>query len=225
MCGRIAQPGKFSDYAALLEAATPNIDSFPRFNLAPTQKAIVCIWKADTGRRQLEQMGFGLLPPWSKDRKKQGGMINAKCETIVEKPSYRSAFKKRRCLVPAEAFYEWKGINKVKQPFAIRRVDGQPVVLAAIWEEWNDRDAGELVRTFSIVTTSANTVMEQLHDRMPVILERPSWSVWLGEVEGDYTELMKPSLPELICMYPVSRDVNKVANDRPDLLEPIISSG
>jgi putative SOS response-associated peptidase YedK len=142
--------------------------------------------------------------------------INARSETAGSS----GMFAARRCLVPANAFYEWKALPDGKQPYAIARVDGAPVTFAGIWEGWRAPD-GEVVRTFAILTTSANGTMAQMHDRMPVILEPDQWSMWLGEAEGDAMELMRPAADDVLYLWPVSRAVNSVRNNGADLLDRI----
>ncbi len=133
---------------------------------------------------------------------------------------FKTALAARRCLVPADAFYEWKALPDGKQPYAIARQDGAPVTFAGIWEGWRAPD-GEVLRTFAVLTTSANGTMAQLHDRMPVILEPNQWSMWLGEAEGDAMELMRPAADDVLHLWPVSRAVNSVRNNGADLLDRI----
>jgi putative SOS response-associated peptidase YedK len=221
MCGRIVQSDEVEKIANPLGAVPPYPNAPPRYNLAPTEKAVVGYVDPETNLRRIGLFEFGLIPPFMKDAKKQASMINAKSETIADKPSYRAAFRKRRAVVPVTAFYEWQEvIPKFKQPYAIRRRDGQPLLIAAIWEQWREPGTKDQARrSFSIVTTSANALMEQLHDRMPVILSEDVLPVWFDEEEGDYAALMRPCVPDLLEMYKVSRDVNYVRNDHPGLLD------
>jgi len=135
------------------------------------------------------------------------------------RPCSGAAFAKRRCLIPAAAFYEWKATPAGKEPFAIARADGDPLAFAGIWEGWRAPD-GEVLRTFAILTTTANREMSALHDRMPVILEREAWPVWLGEEEGDPIQLLRPAAEGVVRIWPVSKAVGNVRNDTPDLLKP-----
>jgi putative SOS response-associated peptidase YedK len=155
------------------------------WNVAPTQAAIVIRRHPTTGERRLDALRWGLVPSFTKDLKACKRPINARSETAAMFSMFRSALSARRCLVPADAFYEWKAMADGKQPYAIARTDGTPLAFAGLWESWRD-PAGETIRTFTIMTTSANDDMAALHDRMPVILEPDDWPLWLGEAdEGD----------------------------------------
>jgi len=133
---------------------------------------------------------------------------------------FRGALAQRRCLVPADAFYEWRAMPDGKQPYAIARQDGQPMAFAGLWEGWRAPD-GEVLRTYTILTTAANATMARLHERMPVVLEPADWAVWLGEAGGDPVSLLRPAADEVLCLWPVSRAVNSVRNDEAALLDPI----
>ena len=163
----------------------PNIA--PTWNLAPTEDALVVRRHPESGERHLDVLNWGFLPYWTKgDPKKARRPINAKGETVATSGMFRDAFARRRALIPAAAFYEWRSIagEKIKQPFAIARQDGDPLAFAGIWEGWRGED-GEVVRSFAIITTDANKLTAHVHNRMPVIVERADWPVWLGETEGD----------------------------------------
>ncbi len=162
-----------------------------------------------------------LVPHFTKDLKACKRPINARSETIATSGMFRGALKARRCLVPADAFYEWKALPDGKQPYAIARVDGAPLAFAGLWESWRD-PAGEILRTFTVATTSANADMASLHDRMPVILERRAWPIWLGEVAGDPAELLRPAAAGVVRLWPVSRAVNSVRNNGPQLLDEAV---
>jgi putative SOS response-associated peptidase YedK len=146
--------------------------------------------------------------------------VNARAETVATTPMFRNAFIKRRCLVPAAAFYEWQAGSAGKTPYAIAREDGDPLAFAGIWEGWRSPD-GTILRTFAIVTTTANAQMAVLHERMPVILEAADWPIWLGEQPGDAAELLRPSREGLLRVWQVDKRVGNVRNDGPDLLVPI----
>ncbi len=171
----------------------------------------------DSGNRHLDLLRWGLVPGWTKDLKEARKPINARSETAASSGMFRGALAARRCIVPADAFYEWKVLPDGKQPYAIARRDDTPLAFAGIWEGWRAPD-GEIMWTFAIMTTSANGTMSQLHERMPVILEPADWPVWLGEVEGDAPALMWPAADDVLHLWPVSRAVNSVRNNGADLL-------
>jgi putative SOS response-associated peptidase YedK len=156
------------------------------------------------------------MPRWVKHPKNARHPINARAETVATNPMFRTAFAERRCLVPADAFYEWKVEPGGKQPFAIARRDGEMLAFAGLWEHWRSDD-GEIVRTFAIITTDANAPMRTVHDRMPVILEPEDWMAWL---EGpDPGALLKPAPDDVLRLWPISRAVNSPRNNGPELLE------
>ena len=177
----------------------------------------------ETGKRRLDALRWGLVPHFTKDLKACKQPINARSETIGS-GMFRGALAARRCLVPADAFYEWKAVTDGKQPYAIARTDGAPLAFAGLWEGWRD-PAGEVLRTFTIATTAANDDMAGLHARMPVILEPGNWPVWLGEEVGEPAELLRPATPGTVRLWPVSRAVNSVRNNGPELLAPMADPG
>jgi putative SOS response-associated peptidase YedK len=220
MCGRIVIT---SAPAAIREmfgtsGSVPNLA--PNWNTAPTQPAMVVRRHPDSGERQLDLLRWGLVPHFTKDLKACRKPINARSETAATSGMFRGALQSRRCLVPADAFYEWKGVADGKQPYAIARRDGEQLAFAGIWEGWRAPD-GEVWRTFAILTTAANATMRQLHDRMPVVLEAESWPVWLGEGDGDALALMQSAAEDVLHLWPVSRAVNSVRNNGADLLKRI----
>ena len=175
----------------------------------------------ETGDRHLDLLRWGLVPHFTKDLKTARKPINARTETLAGSGMFRGAFAQRRALVPAAAFYEWRAGADGKQPYAIARADDLPMVFAGLWEGWRGPD-GEVLRTsFAIITTDTNATMRQLHDRMPVILEPDAWPVWLGEVVGDPGSLLRPAAEHVLQLWPVSRAVNSVRNNTPDLLDRI----
>jgi putative SOS response-associated peptidase YedK len=196
-----------------------------RFNLAPTDDAAVVVQRDD--HRALTAYRWGLIPHWSDSPNTGNRMFNARSETLDRNPAFRYAFSKRRCLVPADAYYEWRRAGKVRQPYAIVRPDGSPIALAGLWAGWKDDDTGEVIRSFTVITTSANTMMAPVHDRMPVMIPETRWDDWLdpgrleGEALAELKGLLVPSDEGWLAMYPVSRRVNDVRNDGPDLVEPI----
>jgi putative SOS response-associated peptidase YedK len=220
MCGRYASRLPPDAIRALFATAgsVPNIA--PNYNVAPTQPAMVVRCHPETGERRLDLLRWGLIPSWTKDLKAARKPINARSETAGSSGMFKSALASRRCLVPVDVFYEWKTMPDGKQPYAIARSDGTPLAMAGIWEGWRAPD-GEVTRTFAIMTTAANTTMQQLHERMPVILEPDTWSTWLGEDGGAAMDLMRPAADDVLHLWPVSRAVNSVRNNGPELLDRI----
>ena len=195
----------------------PNLQ--PRYNVAPTQ-AVPIIRRKEGGGRELTMVRWGLVPFWAKDLKIGSQLINARAETVTSKPAFRAAFAKRRCLVPADGFYEWQKRegSKLKQPMLIRRRDGAPFAFAGLWESWRGPD-GE-VQTCTIVTTEANAVLSPIHNRMPVVLEPGAYDRWL-DPEQPSAELLLPCPDEWLEAFPVSTQVNNVRNDAAELIEPL----
>lgn len=170
MCGRFTlrlPPQELQAFFDLMRVE----DYQPRYNIAPTQD-IVAIRQTGEGRVG-SLMHWGLIPHWAKDRKMAARMINARGETVADKPSFRDSFKRQRCLIPADGFYEWKDVGeKYKQPYHITLTDEQPIAMAGLWSEWTDPDSQEVIESCTVITTTANSVMRELHERMPVILSR-----------------------------------------------------
>jgi putative SOS response-associated peptidase YedK len=194
--------------------APPNLAS--SWNVAPTQSAPVVRRHPETGERHLDLLRWGLLPRWVKDPKGARQPINARAETVATSPMFRRAFAERRCLVPADAFYEWKAEAGGKRPMAIAPRSGEAMAFAGLWEGWRGGEGGEVVRTFAIVTTDANATTRVVHDRMPVILAPDDWAAWL---EGDDpATLLRPAPEDLLRLWPVSKAVNSPRNNGPDLL-------
>lgn len=195
----------------------------PRYNLGPMQRMLAVRLKPE-GVRLAEPLQWGLVPSWAIDPKVGSQMINARCETVAIKPAFRNAFEKRRCLIPASGFYEWQQLdNKTKQPWHIFRKDGSPLVFAGLWEHWQTPEGGTL-ESCSIITTDPNSFMAEIHDRMPVILARESWDLWLNpdEVEpAALTELLVPCPSDWLDRTAVSTLVNSVRNESPDCLRPV----
>ncbi len=193
----------------------------PRYNIAPTQPVLAL---TNEGGRDTQMLRWGLIPSWAKDPKIGSKLINARSETLAEKPSFRNAFKRRRCVIFADGFYEWqKGASGSKTPMYIRLNDGQPFLLAGLWEMWKPAEGDEWLRTCTIITTSANDFMAPIHNRMPVILERPAMDDWLtpGEIDPlDFVPLLQPYDSAAFSAYPVSRAVNSPANESPALIAP-----
>jgi len=218
MCGRYAL---FTLSAELIEEILgyPPIDEHglivPRWNIAPTQKAPVFRVAAD-GLRAFDALRWGLVPPWAPDLKFGARCINARAETIATKPAFRAAFKSRRCLVPASAFYEWKRDVKPSRPFAFRDPAGATLTFAGVWESWTDKATGEVVDTYAIVTTAANDVVRPVHDRMPVVVAREDRDAWLDPKSRDVASLLLPFAGAMEAR-PVASTINDARRDeRPD---------
>jgi putative SOS response-associated peptidase YedK len=193
----------------------PNLQ--PTWNLAPTDDAPV-IRVAANGDRHFDVLKWGLVPYFTKDLKKARKPINARSETVATSGMFKGAFAKRRCLVPASAYYEWRDDPQGKTPFAVARLDGEPIVFAGIWEDWHSPE-GDVLRTFSTITTVANRQLAAIQDRMPVILEKADWPIWLGEAEGDVRALLRPLRVGLLRAWPIDKRVGNVRNDGPELLK------
>lgn len=211
MCGRYTHLFTWEELHRLSTLTTPRIDLPRSFNVAPTQTAPVV--RMVEGGRGVEMLKWGLVPFWASDLKIGNSLINARGETVAEKPAFRAAFKARRCLVPVSGFYEWKKLEgpKVKQPYYIRAAVDEPLLLAGLWESWRDKSGAseaKAVETYTIVTTTPNELMAELHDRMPVVVDPSDQAAWLqGTVEGAKA-LIRPYPAELMMSYPVSTRVN-----------------
>jgi putative SOS response-associated peptidase YedK len=192
----------------------------PRFNCAPTQN-IPVISNQEPGKLNLFR--WGLIPVWAKDKKIGNSLINARAETVNEKPAFRNSFRRKRCLVPADGFYEWKRTAaKQKTPYRIMMKDRSLFAMAGIWDSWKDKE-GEIIHSFSIITTTPNDLMRDIHDRMPVILDRKDEKTWLHENDQDVLiQLLKPFPAELMKAHPVSTLVNSPANDTAEVMIPVV---
>lgn len=189
---------------------TPLPDLTPRYNVAPMQTAPVIV-PAD-GRLEMRMMRWGLVPAWAKDESRAANAINARSETVDEKPTFREAYERRRCLVPADGFYEWEGVGLGKQAHFITMADGGTMLMAGLWEERPG------LRTFTVITCDSNPAMSRLHDRMPVILNGPEAAAWLAHPAR---ELLTPCPDEWLRMTPVDNRVGRVREDDPGLIEPV----
>ncbi|MFH0822080.1 MAG: SOS response-associated peptidase [Pseudomonadota bacterium] len=226
VCGRfvLMTPGKGLAERFELEE-TPELA--PRYNIAPTQ--LIAIVRADTsgGRRCLDFVKWGLIPAWSKDPSIGNKMINARAETAAEKPAFRSAFKHRRCLVPADGFYEWKKTKDGRRrPFLAARADGAVFAFAGLWETWTGPE-GRVVQSGTVLTTDANELMASIHDRMPVILDPEHYGPWLDPGFRDQdllTHLLRPYPSNAMTLKPVGLKVNKASYDAPDCVEDYIEA-
>ena len=220
MCGRYASFLPAEALARLFGTMNPLPNLEPTWNMAPTRDAPVVRLFRD-GERHLDALKWGLVPYFTKDLKKARKPINARSETIAKSGMYREAFAKRRCLVPAQIYYEWRDDPEGKTPFAVARVDGEPVALAGIWETWKSPD-GERLQTFATITTDANSLLAPIQDRMPVIVQREDWPLWLGEVDGEVAALLRPAAKDVLRFWPIDKKVGNVRNDGPDLIEPVV---
>lgn len=222
MCGRFTltvNPGELQD---MFNEYTFPEQFAPRFNIAPTQPVLAI---SNDGKHRADFFMWGLIPSWSKDPSIANKLINARGETIAEKPSFRGSFKYKRCLIPADGFYEWKAQtdSKSKTPYFIHMKDRKPFALAGLWDEWHSPE-GDTIRTCTIITTEPNDLMKTLHNRMPVILNPKDYAVWLNtapQTPDDLLHLIKPFLSEKMSAYPVSSMVNSPHNDRSELILPL----
>lgn len=214
MCGRFAFYSPAEAAAGLFgfEASTP---TEPRYNIAPTQP-IPVVRNARSGGREFVMLRWGLVPFWAKDASIGNRMINARAETLAEKPAYRNAYEKRRCLVLADGFYEWRKDAYGKTPYFISLASGQPFAFAGLWETWTDRATGEPLQTAAIVTTAASDFLRDLHDRMPVVLQPRDAGAWLSGDPG-ILDAVTAAPPEFQA-WPVDRKVNDARTEGPELI-------
>ena len=217
MCGRYTLATPVGRLAEEFAFDSSSKDFRTSYNVAPTQQVPAVL--AEGGARRLEMLRWGLVPSWADDPGIGARMINARSETAPEKPSFRSAFRRRRCLIRADGFYEWKRLNGSKQPYSFRIDGGRPFAFAGLWESWN-KD-GE-IRSCAILTTTANDLVEEVHERMPVILPRDRYDAWLDPEaeEEELAALLVPYPGDDLETYPVSRFVNSPGNDDPRCIEP-----
>ncbi|HEX3537096.1 MAG TPA: SOS response-associated peptidase [Stellaceae bacterium] len=224
MCGRFVQKTPLGEIQVLFDTANAVPNAPPRYNAAPTDNLAVVRFNPQTRQRSLDLLRWGLVPLWAKDPSFGPKCINARSETVASNNIYRDAFERRRCLVPADAFYEWRKVTDGKPvPYAVMPRDGI-FAFAGLWERWKNPADGSILRSFTIVTGPANALCRPIHDRMPVILPPEAWPVWLGEEEVPPQELLALLLgcpEELIRVYPVGPSVGNVRNDEPSLLDPV----
>jgi putative SOS response-associated peptidase YedK len=227
MCGRFTLASKVSDLRELIDfidEALPD-ELPPRYNIAPTQQVLAFRAEKDHHKPLPALLQWGLVPFWADDVKIGSRMINARSETVVEKPAFRAALKYRRCLIPVDGFYEWHKAteSKTKTPYWIHRPDRKPFAFAGLWESWNKDGSGPL-ETCTILTTQANAMMGLLHDRMPVIVESRDFDRWLhtdAKQAAQLTDLFKPAPDDFLEAWPVSTAVNSPAIDNLDLIKPV----
>jgi putative SOS response-associated peptidase YedK len=213
MCGRFTRKYTWKEIYETYQAIQFYFDIVARYNITPTQEVGV-VRSSDAGR-EFVSMRWGLLPRWTKDIKTAPMLNNARAETIAEKPSFREAYKSRRCIIPASGFYEWQTEGNTKQPFYFQSPEGRLLSFAGIWERWND------IETCAIVTTDANEIMAPVHHRMPVILGANDYQGWLDPSSSDVSHMLAPCPSSELTCYPVSTYVNKAGNEGPQCVEPV----
>ena len=238
MCGRFVSTNSADKIAQYFGASFEAEPLPPNFNVAPTSDVLAVVASSPAGALDVtlavRPFHWGLVPIWAKDTKIASTMINARAETIAEKPAFKAVFRKTRCIIPMDGFYEWKTTpgavvlgpkgKPIKQPMFIHRVDGEPLAVAGVWTMWRDKAApadSSWLHTCSIITTEANDTMAPVHNRMPVILPAAAWKRWLDPANADVEGLRKLLVPApntLLTMHPVSTDVNSVRNNGEHLL-------
>ncbi len=220
MCGRYSLTADASAIQELFPFLSIPVNLQPRFNIAPSQPVATIL---NDGRQTLDYFKWGLVPSWAKDPEIGNRLINAKAETLAEKPSFRNAFKYHRCLILADGFYEWAKTNGGKTPIYIRLASQKPFAFAGLWDIWHATDGSEL-RSCTIITTSANSLVEKFHNRMPVILPADKMMEWINPEPGkpeQLSKLLNPYPAEEMIAYPVSRLVNNPANESPECIIPV----
>jgi putative SOS response-associated peptidase YedK len=221
MCGRYTiVDGTVKIFSEVLPVLTERWELIPRYNIAPSQKVPI-VHQTEKGPIG-EMMRWGLIPFWAKDASIGFRMINARAESVAEKPAFRNSMRHRRCLIPADGFYEWKGKGKAKRPYHIHFKSKTPFCFAGLWDQW-DQGEGKLLKTFTIITTTTNEVTSAIHDRMPVILHRSAYQNWISDQNQDLESLLallKPYPAEEMEAYEVEPLVNSPRNDRPECILP-----
>lgn len=222
MCGRFALAAPKAELVTHfhLDEFEGEGDDFPAHYNIPPGTDIAVIRQSPEGKRVLHRLRWGLIPHWSKDPSIGAKLNNARGESVHEKPSFRNAFAKRRCLIPATGFYEWQANGKTKQPYYFSDKSGAPFALAGLWESWKAPD-GSVVRTTCIITTAANELMAPVHDRMPVIVEAADWQRWLASPAEEVTDLIHPYTGHDLQAWPVERRVSRTGEDDAGLIAPL----
>lgn len=218
MCGRFTLATPAERIAEHFQLASVPVLA-PHYNIAPSQS--IAAIRAAGPQRELVWLRWGLVPAWAKDPNIGYKMINARAESLAERPAYRTAFRRRRCLVPADGFYEWKGTGRGKQPYHIRRRDRGPFAIAGLWEHWKS-PAGDIIESVTLVTTAANALLAPVHDRMPVLLAPESYGSWLDPAMQEpkhLTALLQPCSGDELVVQPVSARVNNTREDDAALIE------
>ena len=234
MCGRFVQASspalllsQFGAFEVVTELADPDYspDYSPDYNVTPRRDVTVVINSLE-GKRVIDRLRWGLVPRWAKDASSGDRLINARSETVKEKPSFKSAYASRRCIIPMDGFYEWRAVDgeRTKQPVFIHANTGQPIGVAGIWESWRDTsngaEANAPLRTCAILTTAANSTIEPIHNRMPVILDGKHWEAWLDVATemGKLDALLAPAPSETVIWHEVSKSVNNTRNNDASLM-------
>lgn len=236
MCGRFVSTNSAEEIANYFDATVDTESPPQNFNVAPTNDVLAVVASGED-ERAVRAFHWGLVPIWAKDAKIASSMINARSETIAEKAAFKGVFKKHRCIIPMDGFYEWQAATAdsplnakgkpVKQPMFIHRVDGEPLAVAGLWSAWRPKDSEPetpWLHTCTVITTAANTTMTPVHDRMPAILPATLWQQWLDPAEADIEALramLVPAPDSLLTMHKVSTDVNNVRNRDSSLVDPI----
>jgi putative SOS response-associated peptidase YedK len=232
MCGRYVQassPALLAERFGVTEIRERLAEREPDYNVTPRREVpVVAVTAGDDPHRTLDLLRWGLVPSWAKDLSIGDRMINARAETVATKPAYRKAFEKRRCIIPADGFYEWRRIpgRRTKQPYFIHRIDREPLAFAGLWERWKPKDDPDApwTRSCAIVTTGANATLTLVHDRMPVVLPESAWEEWLDPENHDVERLQRllvPAPADEFALYPVSTAVNRPVENSSALLEPV----
>lgn len=226
MCGRYVLQAPLDELIAYFDLdGAPGLGSAelaPRYNIPPGTD-IPVIRRSPEGQRVLHLLRWGLVPNWAGDAAIGAKLNNARGETVADKPSFREAFRRRRCLIPASGFYEWQTIGQTKQPFYFSAIDGAPLALGGLWESWRT-PAGDILRTTCVITTGPNAVMAPVHDRMPVIVPREHWADWLAGPADAIADLVAPCPDDWLQTWPVDRRVSRTAEDDPGLIAPLEES-
>lgn len=221
MCGRFTLTSPTSKLVEFFALLKPTFKIEPRYNIAPTQ-SIACIRQVD-GFRSLTPMQWGLIPSLAKHKAEGAKMINARSETVAVKPAFRESFEARRCLIPANGFFEWKRSGSEKQPYLIRLRSQDPMAFAGLWTAWRDSESDQKVESVTVLTTNPNQLVRDIHDRMPVILSEESQAQWLASKASIATlqSMLVPLSADEMEAFPVSRCVGNVRNDSPKCTTPI----
>jgi putative SOS response-associated peptidase YedK len=218
VCGRYASSRRPDDLVSWYDVEEPPGEVLePSWNVAPTDPGYAVV-QSKEGVRQLRVLRWGLVPSWSKDPKGGARMINARMESVKEKPAFRKAYASRRCLVPADGYYEWKQEGAEKQPWYLSTPD--PLTMAGLYEHWKSPE-GEWLSTFTIITTSAPDDLGEIHDRTPLLVPKEHWATWLVRAVEDPGDLLIPGTPGVLEAWPVGKDVGNVRNNGPQLVEPV----
>ncbi|MBV7410501.1 SOS response-associated peptidase [Maritimibacter sp. DP1N21-5] len=215
MCGRMANTLPHDMVAKIFAAQPANaLPPVPNFNVCPTTD--VAVVTSDSERR-LRAMRWGFIPHWYKKPNDGPLLINARSETVTEKPAFRNAVRERRCLVPVSGFYEWERSGETKVPHYFHRADGEPLVMAGIWQDWG----ADRMPTFAVLTIGANALMSPIHDRIPVVVEKGDWGKWLGEEGHGAAVLLQPPAEDVLTFHRVGQAVNSNRATGPELIEPV----